>query len=71
MKLYEELKKLNEIDELVPVKGRNEIEIVDDDLNAKLLKKIDIIADALAHAFEQEGLELDAKLIADDIKTEG
>ena len=68
MRLYEELMKLKEMDELVPVKGKAEVAVVDDDLNSKLLKKIDLIADALAHAFEKEGINLDASLIADDIR---
>lgn len=68
MRLIEHLRKLNEMDELVPVKGTTAVAAVDDYLNARLLKKIDIIADALAHAFEKEGIELDAALIADDIR---
>lgn len=67
MRLLESLKKLHEIDELVPVKRSSEV-VVADDLNSRLLKKIDIIAEALAHAFEKEGIDLDAELIADDIR---
>jgi hypothetical protein len=67
MRFIEALKKLNEMDELVPVKKETAV-VVSDDLNAKLLKKIEMIADALAHAFEQEGITLDAALIADDIR---
>lgn len=71
MKLTEELKKLNEIDEfeLVPFERKREVAKVNQDgLNEKLLKKIKLIAEALALEFEAEGIDLDADLIADDIK---
>lgn len=70
MRLFEELRKLDEVTDgaLIPA-GKGEVAVIDmsDELNAKLLKKIKIIADALKVAFEKEGIDLDAQLIADDI----
>ena len=70
MNLREALKKLNEMDdEMLPAKAkRNELVGPSDDLNKKLLAKIEVIASGLADAFEDEGIDLDARLIADDIK---
>ena len=66
MEIREALTKLNEINELAP-RETTSVAVIDDDINAKLLKKIKIIADALKHAFEAEGINLDAQLVADDI----
>lgn len=73
MRLIEQIRKLNEMEEndsLVPSrrKPRNQIVSTDGDLNSRLLKKIDVLADALAQAFEEEGINLDANLVADDIR---
>ena len=67
MKLYEALHKLDEENELTVVKNNNVVAF-EDDINEKLLKKIKVIADALAFAFAQEGIDLDANLVAEDIK---
>ena len=63
--IREALQKLKEDNELTTV--NNTALSPANDLNAKLLKKIEMISDALQHAFEEEGLNLDAKLIAQDI----
>lgn len=71
MRLREELEKLNELDDdkMLPSRlGRHEVATRDDDLNAKLLAKINVIAQGLADAFKDEGIDLDAQLIVDDIK---
>jgi len=71
MRLREELEKLNELDDdkMFPSRlGRHEVATRDDDLNAKLLAKINVIAQGLADAFKDEGINLDAQLIVDDIK---
>ena len=70
MNLREALRKLKEMDDnLLPARAsRHELVGPSDDLNKKLLAKIEIIADGLADAFAEEGIDLDAKLIADDIR---
>lgn len=66
MKIIKEaLQKLKEENELTTVNNRTLATA--DDLNAKLLKKINVIADALRQAFREEGIDLDADLIAQDI----
>ena len=64
--IKEALQKLKEENELVPVSKRNEIATADD-LDKKLLAKINSIAKALKAAFEDEGIDLDADLIAKDM----
>jgi len=72
MRIIEELKKLNGIDdgvsEALPAQIKREVGPADDDLNAKILRKINVLASALAAAFEREGIDLDANLVADDIR---
>ena len=71
MRFREEFSKLNEIDDSPMLPGRvrkNEVAVQDDDLNKKLMAKINVIAQGLADAFKDEGIELDAQLIVDDIK---
>ena len=71
MRFREELQKLNEIDDdaMLPSKvGEHELVTRDDDLNKRLMAKINVIAKGLADAFADEGIDLDAQLIVDDIK---
>ena len=71
MRFREEFSKLNEIDDSPMLPGRvhkNEVAVQDDDLNKKLMAKINVIAQGLADAFKDEGIDLDAQLIVDDIK---
>lgn len=66
------LKSLNEDNEIVSV-SKNPIEVskneltVDDELNTEIVNKIDVLSKALADAFKKEHIDVDAKLIKQDM----